>query len=286
MKYCEDYAALLDAYFDGECTPEEAERVRAHIAGCPGCRAYLNELALLRDAFPDEEDTEVPEGFADGVMAAIRADAAPQKRPGRWKRLVPMAACLALIVLAVNQLPPMTGGNSSSTAAAPAAAPAAAAATDSAAAGTDIAEAYAEPRTGETPQFFTAAAGNAGENGAAESALQAEEKAAVETDTAPAETPAAQAPQASAPPAEAPAAGTTAVTAAESAEKVWLARLTVTAAQAEGLADSWTPLDSSPEGDRYTLTPAQLEELLALLGDDAPAYEPGEGELALVTVVP
>ena len=82
MRYCEEYAALLDAYFDGECTPEEAERVRAHIAGCPGCRAYLNELALLRDAFPDEEDTEVPEGFADGVMAAIRADAAPQKRPG------------------------------------------------------------------------------------------------------------------------------------------------------------------------------------------------------------
>ena len=71
MKYCEEYAALLDAYFDGECTPEEAEQVRAHIAVCPGCRAYLNELALLRDAFPDGEDTEVPEGFADGVMAAI-----------------------------------------------------------------------------------------------------------------------------------------------------------------------------------------------------------------------
>ena len=45
-------------------------------------------------------------------------------------------------------------------------------------------------------------------------------------------------------------------------------------------------LDSGADGDRYTLTQAQLEDLLARLGDGAPAYEPGEGELALVTVVP
>lgn len=270
MKYCEEYAALLDAYFDGECTPEEAEQVRAHIAVCPGCRAYLNELALLRDAFPNETDTEVPEGFADGVMAAIRADAAPQKRPHPWKRLVPMAACLAVIVLAANQLPGMMGGgsSSSSTAAAPA----------SAAAGADTAEDAVEPRVGETYQYFTAASEDAGENGVSGGTSQAEEKAVVK-DAAPTEP--ASAPQ----PEDAPAVSAAAVTSVES-EKVWLAELTVTADQAGDLTADWTPLDSVPEGDRYTLTQAQLEDLLARLGDDAPAWEPGEGELALVTVVP
>ena len=274
MKYCEEYAALLDAYFDGECTHEEAEQVRAHITVCPGCRAYLNELALLRDAFPDGEDTEVPEGFADGVMAAIRADAAPQKRPHPWKRLVPMAACLAVIVLAANQLPGMMGGGSSASTAAASAA----AAPASAAAGADTAEDAVEPRAGETYQYFTAASEDAGENGVSGGTSQAEEKAVVK-DAAPAES--ASAPQ----PEDAPAVSTAAVTGTE-AEKVWLAELTVTAAQAGDLTADWTPLDSVPEGDRYTLTQAQLEDLLARLGDDAPAWEPGEGELALVTVVP
>lgn len=272
MKYCEEYAALLDAWFDGECTPEEAEQVRSHIAACPGCRAYLNQLALLRDAFPDREDTEVPEGFADGVMAAIRADAAPQKRPHRWKPLVSMAACLAVIVLAANRLPGMIGGGSSSSTAS--AAPAAAA--------EDTMEASAEARSGEAYQYFTAASGgtDASQNGAVESASQAEEKTAVK-DAAPAEAPFAAQPE------DAPVVSAAAVTGeeGEEPEEVWLAELTVTAQQAEGLTADWTMLDSGAAGDRYTLTPAQLEDLLARLGDDAPACKPGEGELALVTVV-
>ena len=39
MKYCEDYAALLDPYLDGELSPEDAARVRAHLAVCDRCRA-------------------------------------------------------------------------------------------------------------------------------------------------------------------------------------------------------------------------------------------------------
>ena len=79
MKYCEEYAALLDAFYDGECTPAEAEQVRLHLAECPGCRAYLDELAIISAGFPGEEDVEVPEGFADGVMTAISAGSAPRR---------------------------------------------------------------------------------------------------------------------------------------------------------------------------------------------------------------
>ena len=41
MKYCEEFAALLDPYVDGELPLEEAARVRAHLAVCGGCRAYV-----------------------------------------------------------------------------------------------------------------------------------------------------------------------------------------------------------------------------------------------------
>ncbi|MCI2055986.1 MAG: zf-HC2 domain-containing protein [Oscillibacter sp.] len=99
MKYCEEYAALLDAFVDGECTAEEAAKVRSHLQTCPGCQAYVNEILLMRDAFPDE-DVDVPAGLADGVMAAIRSDAAPRKRTaGQWAKIwLPRVACLAVAV--------------------------------------------------------------------------------------------------------------------------------------------------------------------------------------------
>lgn len=106
MKYCDDYAALLDLYVDGELSPAEMAGVQAHLDTCPGCRAYVDDALAIRAAFPDAEDTEVPDGFAGGVMAAIRAQtaarkpqAAPQKRT-LSKILLPLAACCAIVLLA------------------------------------------------------------------------------------------------------------------------------------------------------------------------------------------
>ena len=64
MKYCEDCAALLDLYVDGELSPDDMDRVRAHLETCSGCRAYVDDALAIRAAFPDVEDTEVPTGFA------------------------------------------------------------------------------------------------------------------------------------------------------------------------------------------------------------------------------
>ena len=111
MNICEEYAALLDMYADGFCTEEETAQVRRHLAECPVCRAYVEEILLMRAAFPDAEETEVPDGFAEGVMAAIRAEAAPRKkRTAVWKRaLLPVAACLTLVV-ALRLVPSMANG--------------------------------------------------------------------------------------------------------------------------------------------------------------------------------
>lgn len=106
MKYCEEYAALLDLYVDGELSPEEMAAVQEHLDQCPDCRRYVDEILEIRAAFPDVEETPVPEGFADGVMEAIRAASpAPRKtthrKTGRrWiKVLAPLAACIAVAVL-------------------------------------------------------------------------------------------------------------------------------------------------------------------------------------------
>ena len=87
---------------DGELTPEEMERVREHLESCPGCRTYVDDALGIRAAFPDAEDTEVPEGFADGVMERIWN--APEGRKRRSARhwtgtLGLLAACCALVVL-------------------------------------------------------------------------------------------------------------------------------------------------------------------------------------------
>ena len=100
MKYCEDFAALLDLWLDGELPPEEMVRVQAHLNECPACRAYVDDALAIRASFPQAEDTPVPDGFAEGVMAAIRAQAAPRKKPRPWlKAALPLAACLALVIL-------------------------------------------------------------------------------------------------------------------------------------------------------------------------------------------
>ena len=141
MKYCDEYAALLDAFVDGECSGEEAERVRAHLTQCDGCRNYVAMALAARDAFPSAEETRVPDGFAEGVMAAVRAHAAPRKSRKRWVgTLVSVAACAAIMVAAGRQL--SFSGSS-----------AADGAQDSLSARTPAAAAYtAPPESGSAPQ--------------------------------------------------------------------------------------------------------------------------------------
>ena len=118
MKYCEDFVALLDPFVDGELTPDEMVRVQAHLDQCPACRAYVDDALAIRAAFPDAEDTELPDGFAESVMARIQAEAAQKQKSRPWpKVLASLAACCAIVLLAA----PVFSGDAK-TEAAPAAA--------------------------------------------------------------------------------------------------------------------------------------------------------------------
>ena len=108
MKYCEEYAALLDLFVDGELAPEDMKRVGDHLTGCPGCQAYVDDALAIRACFPDAEETVVPEGFAGGVMERVREASGRERKIVEMKRrgvrrwlgtAAVLAACCALVVL-------------------------------------------------------------------------------------------------------------------------------------------------------------------------------------------
>ena len=94
--------ALLDAFLDGETTPEETAAVRAHLADCPDCRAYVADAMTLRAAFPTEEDAELPADFAKNVMAAVAKTPQPRPKKQPWGKVAAAAACVAVLLLVQN----------------------------------------------------------------------------------------------------------------------------------------------------------------------------------------
>lgn len=118
----DEYKEQLSAFLDSELTDAERDDVLAHLETCEACRTYLAELTALRDALGDMEDVDVPGGFADGVMARLHEESAPRKAKKRspWRGVATLAACAAVVVLAISNMPRM-GGSSGSTNSAPAA---------------------------------------------------------------------------------------------------------------------------------------------------------------------
>ena len=251
MKYCEHFAALLDPFVDGELSPEEMARVQAHLDGCPACRTYVDDALAIRAAFPDAEDAEVPEGFAEGVMARIQAEAAQKQKSRPWpKVLASLAACCAIVLLAAPMF-----SHSSKTEAAPTEAPAAAA------------------DTGASTERVMGFAYTAEKATAEESAEEAREDLASSKlyDAAPA-------------PSAADSGATAYCTEADTTS--WL---TLTAEEAGSLLADFTPAEETETELRYELTSGELETLLAALSEAGivPSGElhPAEMEDSYVLVI-
>lgn len=113
------YKEMLSALLDGELGGAEREAALAHLAACADCRAYFEELTALRAALDGLEEFDAPEGFAAGVTARLRAgdaDARPKaenastapkavKTRAVRRRYAALAACAAVVLLAVYALP-------------------------------------------------------------------------------------------------------------------------------------------------------------------------------------
>ena len=287
MTYCEEFAALLDPYIDGELSPAETARVREHLRTCDGCRAYVQAALAMRDAFPEEEDTPVPDGFAAGVMAAIRADAAPRKRRRpRWaKTLLPLAACCAIVVLAVSGLPRPsdTAVADNLESQAEIAAPAEAAAPDADSSEEDTAATAYAAQSGEDTADgpdSTVTATDLPKTDAA--APHAQEQPSLATD-----------PKISIVPREGTSAEEAVPETAPATFAVQSPSLTLTAEEAGNLLDSYTPASESDGALVYELTAAeyttllqQLEQQGLVVAGAATAEEAEAAGTVLVHVIP
>jgi len=75
---CEEIVELLGGYIEGALPPARAARVEAHLAGCEGCTALLDQLRAtvtllnglgtpspdaVRDALPDDVRAALVERF-------------------------------------------------------------------------------------------------------------------------------------------------------------------------------------------------------------------------------
>ena len=284
MKYCEDCAALLDLYVDRELSPEDMDRVRAHLETCSGCRAYVDDALAIRAAFPDVEDTEVPTGFAESVMSAVQAaaqerPAAPQAKKRHWGRvLLPLAACCAIVIL----LRGVTGSKNS-----PVEFATASSAADTAAITESENIAETEEAAVEAPAETAPAGGTAESGGTPETRVafttsdagtgasvndQASSKALPETGVV--EVPAG----AAVPEAQAEEPEEAGVEAASSVSA--FATLRLTTAQAGELLAEHTPVSDADGVLCYELSREDYDALLAALADNGVTPEPDEESAA------
>ncbi|HEY6115601.1 MAG TPA: zf-HC2 domain-containing protein [Candidatus Dormibacteraeota bacterium] len=69
---CRQMVELMTDYLEGALSPEDHARFEEHIAGCDGCRAYLEQMRTamrLAGRLPDEP---IPERLQDELLGAFR----------------------------------------------------------------------------------------------------------------------------------------------------------------------------------------------------------------------
>jgi anti-sigma factor RsiW len=61
-------------YVEGELAPDDAARLRAHVAGCASCRAALEQEQQLASALGGLDDLDFPADFAATTVTRARCD--------------------------------------------------------------------------------------------------------------------------------------------------------------------------------------------------------------------
>ena len=80
MSRCDKYMEMASAHLDGELSREETRELLEHLEQCAECRRFYETIKMFSD---ETGVSEAPEGFAEGVMNALRPaegeKAAPKK---------------------------------------------------------------------------------------------------------------------------------------------------------------------------------------------------------------
>jgi anti-sigma factor RsiW len=70
---CREVIDVITDYLEDALSPQDRQRVEQHLAGCPGCTAYLEQLResirltgmLTEEQIPDEQKQKLLEAFRD-----------------------------------------------------------------------------------------------------------------------------------------------------------------------------------------------------------------------------
>jgi len=69
---CRDVVELMTDYLEGALSPADVARFEDHIAGCDGCRAYLEQMRTTRRLTGRLADEPMPQPLRDELVAAFR----------------------------------------------------------------------------------------------------------------------------------------------------------------------------------------------------------------------
>jgi len=69
---CREIVELMTEYLDGALAPDRRVRFEEHLAGCEGCRAYLEELRTARRVAGALATAPVPDHLRAELLRAFR----------------------------------------------------------------------------------------------------------------------------------------------------------------------------------------------------------------------
>lgn len=100
MSDCKEIQELISALIDGKVSEKEKAEVYAHVEKCSECKAMLEAFTAVSESLGELED--VPEGLHENIMRSVKSEGIKKKAP--WKKIIPLAACLVLVIFGALSL--------------------------------------------------------------------------------------------------------------------------------------------------------------------------------------
>lgn len=69
---CQELVELITDYLDDALPAEERARFERHLAYCPGCRVYLEQMRVTLRLLGTLSARDLPEATQQGLLAAFR----------------------------------------------------------------------------------------------------------------------------------------------------------------------------------------------------------------------
>ncbi|MEV6602201.1 zf-HC2 domain-containing protein [Actinoplanes sp. NPDC051346] len=107
---CERWREMLSAQLDGEDDPADRGRVDEHLAGCAGCREWLERAAAVNRLTRTVLVADVPD-LSDAILAALAAEGSVRPAPPAIGAESPALGALPLTASASGALPASASGS-------------------------------------------------------------------------------------------------------------------------------------------------------------------------------